>query len=118
MMAAWEYIAIAYQGRAHIALGYATWDEYVDDRLSDLSADSAPRAARSGGPIAVAGTDVAAAIAKVLGVDPATVHRALGANAPSGADDADEPVPIRGRDGKSYSRHRRQQPSRACSILR
>ena len=36
MERAWEYIAIAYQGRAHIALGYATWDEYVDDRLGDL----------------------------------------------------------------------------------
>lgn len=36
MERAWEYIAIAYQGRAHIALDYSTWDEYVDDRFSDL----------------------------------------------------------------------------------
>ena len=36
MERAWEYIAIAYQGRAHLALGYASWDEYVDDRLGDL----------------------------------------------------------------------------------
>ena len=32
----WEYIAIAYQGRAYAALGYRSWDEYVDDRLGDL----------------------------------------------------------------------------------
>ncbi|HEY5847268.1 MAG TPA: hypothetical protein VIU11_11430 [Nakamurella sp.] len=36
MERAWEYIAIAYQGRAHIALGYESWDQYVDARLGDL----------------------------------------------------------------------------------
>lgn len=36
MERAWEYVAVAYQGRAHIALGYESWDEYVDDRLGDL----------------------------------------------------------------------------------
>lgn len=40
------------------------------------------------------------AIAKVLGVDPATVHRALGADDQAGADDAEERALIRGRDGK------------------
>jgi hypothetical protein len=36
MERAWEYVAIAYQGRAHLALGYESWDEYVDARLGDL----------------------------------------------------------------------------------
>ena len=36
MERAWEYIAVAYEGRAHLALGYASWDDYVDDRLGDL----------------------------------------------------------------------------------
>ena len=36
MERAWEYIAIAYQGRAHIALGYASWDEYVDAAATPL----------------------------------------------------------------------------------
>lgn len=55
--------------------------------------------------------------AKVLGVDVATVHRALGAsnpNDPADGDDAEE-EPIRGRDGKSYPRRRRP-ASRTCSI--
>jgi len=55
------------------------------------------------------------AIAKVLGVDPATVHRALGKD-PAETVDADEPAPIRGRDGKSYRRRRRRQVANACSI--
>jgi hypothetical protein len=33
---AWEFIALAYKGRAFIALGYANWDAYVDARFSDL----------------------------------------------------------------------------------
>lgn len=36
MVRAWEDIAVAYQGRAQIVLGYETWDEFVEDRLSDL----------------------------------------------------------------------------------
>ena len=36
MERAWEYIAMAYQGRAHLALGYTSWDEYVDDRRGEL----------------------------------------------------------------------------------
>ena len=26
----WEYVALAYKGRAFIALGHSTWDAYVD----------------------------------------------------------------------------------------
>ena len=33
---AWEFIALAYKGRAFIALGYANWDAYVDARFGDL----------------------------------------------------------------------------------
>lgn len=115
MERAWEYIAIAYQGRAHIALGYTTWDEYVDDRLSDLRL-TVPREQRGAVVQSLSRAQMSLrAIAKVLGVDPATVHRALGAGEPAGADDAGESAPIRGRDGKSYPRRRRQ-PARACSI--
>ena len=60
MERAWEYIAIAYQGRAHIALGYASWDEYVDDRLGDLRL-TVPREQRGAvGAVVVEGADVAA----------------------------------------------------------
>ena len=33
---AWEFIALAYKGRAFIALGYPNWDAYVDARFGDL----------------------------------------------------------------------------------
>src|SRR6478736_3540761 len=80
MERAWEYIAIAYQGRAHIALGYATWDEYVDDRVGDLGL-TVPRQERGAVVQLLSRAQMSLrAIAKVLGVDVATVHRALGAN--------------------------------------
>ncbi len=88
MERAWEHIAIAYQGRAHIALGYATWDEYVDDRLSDLWL-TVPREQRGAVVRSLSKAQMSLrAIAKVLGVDVATVHRALGARDPEEADDA------------------------------
>ncbi|WP_420120917.1 helix-turn-helix domain-containing protein [Nakamurella sp.] len=110
MERAWEYIAIAYQGRAHIALGYETWDEYVDDRLSDLRL-TVPRQERGAVVRSLSRAQMSLrAIAKVLGVDVATVHRALGGTDPAGRaerDGADEAAPIRGRDGKQYPRRRR-----------
>jgi len=33
---AWEFIALAYKEKAFLALGYASWDEYVDARFGDL----------------------------------------------------------------------------------
>src|SRR6476646_10402709 len=91
---AWEYIAVAYQGRAHIALGYATWDEYVDDRLSDLRL-TVPREQRGAVVQSLSRAQMSLrAIAKVLGVDPATVHRALGAGGHAGADVAEDTAPV------------------------
>ncbi|ACV76834.1 helix-turn-helix domain-containing protein [Nakamurella multipartita] len=116
MERAWEYIAIAYQGRAHIALGYETWDQYVDDRLGDLRL-TVPREERGAVVQSLSRAQMSLrAIAKVLGVDPATVHRALGADDSAGADDAEELAPVRGRDGKTYPRRRRQRVASACSI--
>ncbi|ACV76854.1 helix-turn-helix domain-containing protein [Nakamurella multipartita] len=107
MERAWEYIAIAYQGRAHIALGYETWDEYVDDRLGDLRL-TVPRQERGAVVQSLSRAQMSLrAIAKVLGVDVATVHRALGADDPAGAagrEGVDDASPIRGRDGKQYPR--------------
>jgi hypothetical protein len=120
MERAWEYIAIAYQGRAHIALGYATWDEYVDDRLSDLRL-TVPRERRGAVVQSLSKAQLSLrAIAKVLGVDVATVHRALGGTDPAGQagrDGAEEAAPIRGRDGKQYPRRRRPTATAVtCSI--
>jgi hypothetical protein len=115
MERAWEYIAIAYQGRAHIALGYASWDEYVDDRLGDLRL-TVPRQERGAVVQSLSRAQMSLrAIAKVLGVDVATVHRALGANESADSNDVEEPAPIRGRDGKQYPRRRRPTVG-PCSI--
>jgi hypothetical protein len=92
---------------AHIALGYASWDEYVDDRLSDLRL-TVPREQRGAVVQSLSRAQMSLrAIAKVLGVDPATVHRALGTANAVDRDDPEEPASIRGRDGKSYPRRRR-----------
>src|SRR6476469_1809944 len=119
MERAWEYIAIAYQGRAHIALGYDTWDAYADDRLGDLRL-TVPRQERGAVVQSLSRAQMSLrAIAKVLGVDVATVHRALGATESArqaGQDDAEEAVSIRGRDGKHYPRRRRRPSATPCSI--
>jgi hypothetical protein len=117
MERAWEYIAIAYQGRAHLALGYASWDEYVDARLGDLRL-TVPRQERGAVVQSLSRAQLSLRpIAKVLGVDVATVPRALGAiDGPAGRHDEQESAPIRGRDGKKYPRRRRQQAATACSI--
>ena len=117
MERAWEYVAIAYQGRAHIALGYESWDEYVDARLGDLRL-TVPREERGAVVQSLSRAQLSLrAIAKVLGVDVATVHRSLGAREPAAADRAEEPAPIRGRDGKQYPRRRRPTSTAVtCSI--
>jgi len=114
MERAWEYVAIAYQGRAHIALGYESWDEYVDVRLGDLRL-TVPREERGAVQSLSRAQMSLRAIAKVLGVDVATVHRALGATDPAAAGGAEEATPIRGRDGKRYPRRRRPTVG-PCSI--
>lgn len=68
-----------------------------------------------GRAVAIPCADVAASDAKVLGVDVATVHRALGATDPATAVGAEEPAPIRGLDGKQYPRRRRPTAAQ-CSI--
>jgi hypothetical protein len=118
MERAWDYIAIAYQGRAHIALGYESWDEYVDARLGDLRL-TVPREERGAAVQSLSRAQMSLrAIAKVLGVNVATVHRALGIidrTDQADGDDAEESASIRGRDGKKYPRRQRPKVT-VCSI--
>ena len=82
MERAWEYIAIAYQGRAHLALGYESWDEYVDDRLGDLRL-TVPREQRGAVVQSLSRAQMSLrAIAKVLGVSVATAYRDLAGGTP------------------------------------
>lgn len=60
-------------------------------------ADRAAGAAGCDGPVPVEGADVVAGDS-------------------AGADDVEELAPVRGRNGKTYLRQRRQQPAIACSI--
>ncbi len=80
---AWEFIALAYKGRAFIALGYPNWDAYVDARFGDLRI-AVPREHRTQVVAELAGVRMSCrAIAKVLGVGVATVHRELTRSSPS-----------------------------------
>ena len=107
---AWEYIALAYKGRAHIALGHRSWDEYVDTRFGDLRL-AVPREHRSEIVTTLAGARMSIrAIAKLLGVGVGTVHRELNRTHPDNpnrSDDSGDLPPVLGRDGKTYSRTRR-----------
>ena len=111
---AWEYIAIAYQGRAYLALGYRTWDEYVDDRLGDLRL-TVPRQERAEAVATMSNARMSVrAIAKVLGVGIGTVHRGLASGTVS--TDTDDPSTIQGRDGKTYRRRAKAVSEQECSI--
>ena len=50
----WDYIALAYKGRAFVALGYPTWDAYVDARFPDFRI-AVPREHRQQAVAALAG---------------------------------------------------------------
>ena len=44
----WDKIVIAYQGRAHTALGYASWDEYCATEFRSVLQLRLPREDRTG----------------------------------------------------------------------
>ena len=104
---AWEYIALAYKGRAFVALGYSSWDEYVDARFGDFRL-AVPREHRAQVVTALAGVRMSVrAIAKLLGVGIGTVHRELARSSgvPTGTPDESNGQPSTlGRDGKEYRR--------------
>jgi len=110
---AWEFIALAYKGRAFIALGYPNWDAYVDARFGDLRV-TVPREHRAQVVAELAGVRMSCrAIAKALGVGVATVHRELSRTSlgdPSPIADGDGVGVVIGRDGKEYPRTRRTEP--------
>ena len=112
MERAWEYIAIAYQGRAHLALGYANWDEYVDDRFGDLRL-TVPREQRGAVVQSLSRAQTSLrAIAKVLGVM-ATAYRDASAGAFEQPPDYTGAA-VQGRDGRQYPKRRR--PTPGCAI--
>ena len=105
----WQYIALAYKGRAFTALGYGSWDAYVAARFGDYRL-SVPREHRAEAVAALAGARMSVrAIARLLGVGVGTVHRELAhvSGVPNGTPDGDEdPGTTLGQDGKRYPRRR------------
>ena len=111
---AWEYIAIAYQGRAHLALGYGSWDEYVDDRLGDLRL-TVPREQRGAVVQSLSNAHMSLrAIAKVLGVSVATAYRDASAGTTEQDHEETDLSTVQGRDGHQYRKRRRTMPP--CTI--
>ena len=112
----WDYIALAYKGRAFVALGYPTWDAYVDARFGDFRI-AVPREHRQQAVAALAGVRMSVrAIASLLGVGVGTVHREMVAlsGVPDGTPDGEDDSSTLGTDGKQYPRRRRP-PSSTCA---
>ena len=113
----WDYITLAYKGRAFVALGYPTWDAYVEARFGDFRI-AIPREHRQQAVAALAGVRMSVrAIASLLGVGVGTVHREMVSQSgvPDGTPDRDDESPLTlGLDGKQYPRRRRP-PSSTCA---
>ncbi len=97
-------------GRAQLALGYSSWDEYVDERLGDLRL-AVPRGQRSAVVQSLSQAQMSLrAIAKVLGVSVATAYRDASAGGHRGRGELEEShdegrtsITVQGRDGRSIS---------------
>jgi len=113
----WQYIALAYKGRAFVALGYPTWDAYVDARFGDFRI-AVPREHRQQAVAALAGVRMSVrAIASLLGVGVGTVHREMVSlqGVPDGTPDREDQSPTLGMDGKQYPRRRRPAAASKCT---
>ena len=113
----WDYIALAYKGRAFVALGYPTWDAYVDARFGDFRI-AVPREHRQQAVAALAGVRMSVrAIASLLGVGVGTVHREMMSlpGVPDGTPDGEDQSSTLGMDGKQYPRRRRPAAASRCT---
>ena len=113
----WDYIALAYKGRAFVALGYPNWDAYVDARFGDFRI-AIPREHRQQAVAALAGVRMSVrAIASLLGVGVGTVHREMMSlqGVPDGTPDGQDQSSTLGMDGKQYPRRRRPAAASRCT---
>lgn len=110
-----QLIKAAYRGRAWMALGYGSWDEYVTREFGNLHLrpprEDREEVVRS---LREAGLSIRA-ISSATQLGAGTVRRALNATGvPSGTPaDADK---VQGRDGKSYSASRPQRPVELVAV--
>lgn len=102
----WQLVKAAYNGRAWLALGYATWDDYCGQEFGG-SRITLPREERAETVQSLrdAGLSIRA-IASATGTSKDTVHRALregvSNETPGGPSEPDVAPPITGTDGKTY----------------
>lgn len=110
VVAAWDLVCEAYDGRVWLALGYESWDAYCSAEL-DGAAIRLPREQRQETVRSLRDAGLSQrAIASAVGVDHRTVGNDLrsgGENSPPddpepGDEADDEPPPITGTDGKTY----------------
>jgi hypothetical protein len=97
----WELIKRAYQGRAWLALGYETWDDYVEAQFSS-NHYRVPREEQQSVVLSLrqAGMSLRA-IADVAGVGKDTVRREI--ERAAGANETPAPpAKVRGKDGRSH----------------
>lgn len=92
----WRQLVKAWEGRAWVALGYASWDAYCAAEL-DTDHFKLPRAERREVVASMREAGMSTrAIAAATGVDPKTVRNDSGG-------DFSPPAPVVGRDGKTYN---------------
>lgn len=93
----------AYQGRAWLALGYATWDEYIAGEFKAAPL-ALPREQRPAAVQSLRGWGLSTrAIAPAVGVDRDTVAEDLRQLAENPPPNADPLPPVTGLDGKTYA---------------
>ena len=116
--ALWDMVKLAYTRRAWAALGYGSWDDYLDGEFGE-SRLKLPREDRGEviHSLRDAGLSIRA-IASATGTGIGTVHRELDV-VPEVIEEveaeimADEPAPeptIQGRDGRNYTARRERAP--------
>jgi len=99
-----------------VALGYPTWDAYVDARFGDFRI-AIPREHRQQAVAALVGVRMSVrAIASLLGVGVGTVHREMVSlsGVPDGTPDGEDQSSTLGMDGKQYPRRRHPSAASRC----
>lgn len=111
----YQWIKAAYRGRAWIALGYGSWDEYVTREFGNLSL----RPPREDQPQIIASMRDAGmsvrAISSATQLSVGTVHAELPSTVQNRTVDSGNPSKVTGVNGKSYAaKQPRKEQSTAC----
>jgi hypothetical protein len=100
-----DLVARARDGRADVALGFASWPVYLAETVGTIHTETRDERRVLAQYLTEQGLSTRA-IAPILGVGKSTIDRDVGAGVPYGTPDVidADPEPITGLDGKSYPR--------------